>query len=370
MESHHKDIYINPNARSWRYAANIDSRIIGLHQRLPGFAPTPLVSMDSVARELGVKHVFVKDESSRAGLPAFKILGASWATYRAVARAVDRSLDVSLEDLSAAACKKGIKLFAATDGNHGRAVARMAKILGLESDIFVPLILEQATQDLIASEGARVVVADGDYDYTVQQARSRSEVPNGLLIQDTAFEGYTEIAQWTVDGYSTMMLETEQQVLNATGGTVDVAITPVGVGSLAQSVVSYWKGKPYPCTIVTVEPDSAACLKSSLTTGTPTPIPTTTTIMAGLNCGTVSPLAWPVLQNAVDASVSVSDTDADHAVERLRSLGVDAGPCGAAAYAALQLVVQQHRKAIGSLDSNSTVVLFCTEGPRQYKTPP
>jgi len=195
MGSHHTGIYVNPKARSWQYAPNFDSRIVGLHQRLPGFAPTPLISVDSVARELGVKHVFVKDESIRADLPAFKILGASWATYRSVARAVGSSIGVSLEDLSAIARKNDIKLFAATDGNHGRAVARMAKILGIESDIFVPSNLDQATQDLIASEGTRVVVIDGDYDYTVQQARIKSEVPNGILIQDTAFEGYTEIAQ-------------------------------------------------------------------------------------------------------------------------------------------------------------------------------
>lgn len=193
--SPHKDIYINPAARFWQHSLNLDSRIIALHQSLPGFAPTPLISVESIAKEIGVKHVFVKQESSRAGLPAFKILGASWATYRSIARTVNRPIGVSLDDLGVAASNKGIKLFAATDGNHGRAVARMAKLLGLESDIFVPAILDRPTQDLITSEGARVVIIDGDYDYTVQQARFSSEVPGGLLIQDTAFEGYTEIAQ-------------------------------------------------------------------------------------------------------------------------------------------------------------------------------
>lgn len=169
--------------------------IMEFHQRLPGFAPTPLIRVDSLARELGVRHVFVKDESHRADVPAFKILGASWATCRSIARAVGCSTDVSFEVLSAAARVNGIKLFAATDGNHGRAIAGMAKILKIESDIFVPSNLDQATRDLISSEGARVALIDGDYDYTVQQTRIKSEVPNGLLIQDTAFEGYTEIAQ-------------------------------------------------------------------------------------------------------------------------------------------------------------------------------
>ncbi|KAH0556260.1 hypothetical protein GP486_005814 [Trichoglossum hirsutum] len=341
---------------------------VELHRRLPEFGPTPLISMDSVARELGVRHVFVKDESRRAGLPAFKILGASWATYRAVAQAVDSPIDVSLEDLSAAR-KHGIKLIAATDGNHGRAVARMAKILGIESDIFVPLNLDRSIQGLVASEGARVVVTDGDYDYAVQQARIRSEVPNGLLIQDTAFEGYTEIAQWIVDGYSTMMTETEEQVLKATGSTVNFAVAPVGVESFAQSVVSYWKSRSYPCAVLTVEPDSAACLKSSLINGVSTSVPTDDTIMTSLNCGTVSLIAWPILQKGVDASVSISDIEADKAVKQLQPHGVNAGPCGAATYAALQYVARQHRETVGSLNSGSTVVPFCTEGTRDYKAP-
>ncbi len=195
MDSCHESIYVNPKARNWQCAANIDVRIRELHQRLPDFVQTPLISLDAVAKELGVRHVFVKDESNRAGLPAFKILGASWATYRAVARAVGASVDVPLEDLSAAARTGNVKLFAATDGNHGRAVARMAQLLGIQCDIFVPSYLNGTVRSSIAGEGARVVVIDGDYDYTVRQARIRSEVPDGLLIQDTAFEGYTEIAQ-------------------------------------------------------------------------------------------------------------------------------------------------------------------------------
>jgi diaminopropionate ammonia-lyase len=195
MATHKKGIYVNPRAHSWKYYGKIDPRIRDFHQLLPGFSATPLISVDSIAKELGIKHLFVKDESSRADLPAFKILGASWATYRALAEATDSSIGISLDDLSAAARRKTIKLFAATDGNHGRAVARMAKILGLDCDILVPLNLDEPTQSLIASENARVVIVDGDYDETVQEARKQSDAPNGLLIQDTAFEGYTEIAQ-------------------------------------------------------------------------------------------------------------------------------------------------------------------------------
>ncbi|KAL2004512.1 hypothetical protein VTN00DRAFT_3397 [Thermoascus crustaceus] len=283
-------IYVNPKARSWHHDPDFDARIMEYNRRLPGFAPTPLIRVDSLAGELGVRHVFVKDESHRADLPAFRILGASWATCHSVARAV----------LRAAARENGIKLFAATDGNHGRAIARMAKILKIESDIFVPSNLDQATRDLISSEGAQVIVIGGDYDYTVKQARIKSEMPNGLLIQDTAFEGYTEIAQWTVDGYSTVMIETEEQVREATGSTVDFAVAPVGIGSFAQSVVSYWKSRPYPCAVLAVEPDAAPCLKTSLIDSVSITVTTDNMIMSGLNCETVSSIAWPILQKGVD----------------------------------------------------------------------
>lgn len=165
------------------------------------------------------------------------------------------------------------------------------------------------------------------------------------------------------------MIEAEEQVLKATGSTVSFVVAPVGVGSFAQSVVSYWKSRSYPCTVLAVEPDSAACLKSSLINGVSTAVPTDDTIMSGLNCGTVSSIAWPILQKGVDASMSISDIEADEAVKQLQSLGINAGPCGAATYAALQLVARQYREAVGSLNSSSIVVLFCTEGRRDYKAP-
>ncbi len=159
-----------------------------------------------------------------------------------------------------------------------------------------------------------------------------------------------------------MMLETEEQVANATGLTVDLVVVPVGVGSLAQSAVSYWKSRPHPRTVLAVEPDTAACLKTSLTNGTPISVPTGITIMSGLNCGTVSAIAWPVLQQGLDASVCISDAVTEETRQELRGLGVDAGPCGAAALAALRIVARTRREAVGSLGPDSVVVLLSTEG--------
>lgn len=161
------------------------------------------------------------------------------------------------------------------------------------------------------------------------------------------------------------MLETESQVLAATGSTVSFAVAPVGVGSFAQSVVTYWKSRRHPCAVLTVEPDSAACLKISLFNGEPTTVSTKNTIMAGLNCGTVSSIAWPLLKSGVDVAVSISDAMAAQAVHNLQSLGLDVGPCGAATYAALQFTAK-HCKNTGFLNENSVVVLFCTEGWKEY----
>lgn len=163
-----------------------------------------------------------------------------------------------------------------------------------------------------------------------------------------------------------MMLETESQVFAATGSSVSFTVAPVGVGSFAQSVVTHWKSRLYPCAVLTVEPDSAACLKTSLINGESTTVPTDDTIMSGLNCGTVSSIAWPLLKRGVDVAVSVSDAMADQAVRKLQNLGLDVGPCGAATYAALQLAAK-YRDALGSLDEDSVVVLFCTEGRKEYK---
>ncbi|KAI9775381.1 MAG: hypothetical protein M1839_001236 [Geoglossum umbratile] len=366
--NHTRRFYVNPAARSWRCTSTVDPRIGDFHQRLPSFAPTPLVSLDSVATELGVKRVFVKDESSRMGLPAFKILGASWATYRAVVRTVGLTIGVSLEDLSVAAQKARITLFTATDGNHGRAVARMAKLLGIKASVFVPLCLDRATRDLIAGEGAQVTAAKGDYDFAVRQARTEAETAGGILIQDTAFPGYEEIPQWIVDGYSTMMSEVTEQVFAATGSFADLAVVPVGVGSLAQSAVIHYKSAPRPSALLAVEPESAACLRESLFNGAPTAISTGYTIMSGMNCGTVSSIAWPVLVKGTDASISVSEVEAHDAVQRLRLMGVNSGPCGAATLAALRVVARNDPEAVG-LNANSIVVLFCTEGVREYDDP-
>lgn len=338
------------------------------HQSLPNYAPTPLVSLPELATELGVRAVFVKDESNRFGLPSFKVLGASWGCFRAVALHLGLPSTVSLEEVSTRAKGSSITLVAATEGNHGRAVAFMARLLGIDAKIFVPEHMNETTRNFIAKEGAGVVVVPGDYDQAVREASYKTHQVNGaLLIQDTAFQGYEDVPAWIVEAYSTVMAEIEER-LTELGLVASVMVTPVGVGSLAHAVASHCKSRKEPISVVAVETDSAPCLSSSLRAGKPVTVRTSSTIMDGMNCGTVSSTAWPDLQRLVDACITVSCYESHSAVQYFSSKSVPAGPCGGASLAALRHLAGA-KEATSLLNKDSVVVLLSTEGAREYPIP-
>lgn len=192
-------MFVNPKARAWTCTSTVDIEIDNFHRSLPGYSQTPLLDCSSITAELGLTKVFLKDESARMGLPAFKILGASWATYKAITKLLDLPLTVNLQAIIDGIAQKhqGLTLFAATEGNHGRAVAKMAALLGIQSQIFVPQYLNKSTRSLIENEGAVVVEVLGDYNVAVIRAKTTAHAlgTNGLLIQDTAFDGYEDIPQ-------------------------------------------------------------------------------------------------------------------------------------------------------------------------------
>lgn len=366
--SSRRPIYLNPAAASERCESLPVAGVADFHRSLPKYAPTPLVALPEIADAIGVKAVFVKDESNRFGLPAFKALGASWGCFRAVALKLGLPSTVSLEELSAQAKKHSLTLIAATEGNHGRAVAFMARLLGIESQIFVPQSMDEATRGFIAAEGAHVSVVQGCYDMAVQEAFDQSRLLDGaLLIQDTAFSGYEEVPAWIVEGYSTMMREAEEQVSQLSLST-SVMVTPVGVGSLAHAVARHCKSRIEPVSVVAVEPDSAPCLSASLPAGNSVTVQTSATIMDGMNCGTVSSTAWPDLHRFVDACVTVPCYESHGAVQYLSSKSIAAGPCGGASLAAIKRLagVEEDRSL---LNKDSVVVLLSTEGTRGYPTP-
>jgi diaminopropionate ammonia-lyase len=382
--------YANPVARRWR-CDPVPADVRCFHSRLPGYAPTPLVELPSLAAELGVGRVLVKDESARMGLGAFKMLGASWAVHWALARWP---------------AGRTVRLVTATEGNHGRAVARLARIYGQPAEVFVPDGVRPAAMAAIAAEGARVTPVAGDYDEAVRRAARAVDEPadgtDAVLIQDTAWPGYEDVPRWIVQGYSTLFAELDEQLAAAGvggaggaggagaggaggvggggsgggAGAPDLLAVPVGVGSLAQAAVTHYRGRPDDGGAVTallsVEPDTATAALSSLTAGRPLTAPTGHTAMAGLNCGTLSTLAWPVLRDGLDAAVAVTESAAARAVRDLGALGLAAGPTGAATLAGARAALTgpdapgtaeaaERRRALG-VGPASTVVLLSTEG--------
>ncbi|KAF9885920.1 hypothetical protein FE257_012210 [Aspergillus nanangensis] len=360
-----RPIHFHPPAAEARCASAPIDGLRTFHRSLPGYAPTPLTELPTVAQELGVRAVFVKDESNRFGLPSFKALGASWGCYRAVARRLGLSATVGLDELSARAQEAKLTLFAATEGNHGRAVAFMAKLLAIRARIYVPRGMDNSTRQRIASEGAEVIMSPGNYDRAVREAAEASAIDGGILIQDTAFVGYEDVPAWIVEGYSTMLEEAEEQ-LESQGLQCSVMFTPVGVGSLAHAVARFCKSRETPMSVVAVEPDTAPCLYASMKAREPVTVSTSSTIMDGMNCGTVSSTAWPDLQKFADACVTVSCYESHMALQELAQWSVTAGPCGGASLAALRRMVQENKQI---LSEDSVVVLLSTEGPRPYATP-
>jgi diaminopropionate ammonia-lyase len=333
--------YRRPAARDWSCSpAPGDAQ--GFHRSLPGYAPTPLVPVPGLAAELGAGRVLVKDESARLGLAAFKVLGASWACHQVLRR------------------HPGARLVTATDGNHGRAVARMAAHFGVAATVFVPEVMRPEPIALIAAEGAAVVRVDGDYDEAVGQAAAFAAADGRALVQDMAWPGYEQVPAWIVQGYQTLLDEIDREL----GRAPDLVAVPAGVGSLAEAVVRHYRrpDRPHPSVLV-VEPDTAACVLASLTAGQPTTVSTADTVMAGLNCGTMSSSAWPVLRSGCDAAVAVTDQEARRAVADLGRFGISSGPSGAATLAGLRAVLAEPgRRAALGLGPDAVVVLLSTEG--------
>src|ERR1700742_2434840 len=242
------------------------------HRTLRGSAPAPLVPAPELAREWGVPAVYLKDESERFGLPAFKALGASWAVHQGLKTSQPHTL------------------VCATDGNHGRAVAWMARHHGLAAHVLVPRGTARARIQAIAGEGAQVEVVDGDYDEDGRRSAERARGDH-LLVSDTSWPGYTEIPTRVIEGYATIFAELEEQLPDPPAAVY----VPVGVGALAAAAARALR--PGPSRLIAVEPDTADCLRRSIVKGEPVTVPGPhTSKMAGLNCGTPSPLAWPAIQ--------------------------------------------------------------------------
>ena len=376
---------VNTDAREVLGGPAPDRAPLAFHRRLPGYEETPLVDAPGIAKALGVGKVWVKDESARLGLPAFKVLGASWAVYKALEERLPggafgnwetiEELEEKLEPL------RPLDLMAATDGNHGRALARVAGLLGLGARIFVPEEMVDARREAIAGEGAEVVVVKGTYDEAVERSYEEAG-ERSLVVSDMSWPGYERIPSWVIEGYSTMLWEIDDELERRGEAGPDLVVVQVGVGAFAAAVTRHFRvpqRSRHP-KLLGVEPASAACLLESVAAGRIVSVPGPhDSIMAGLNCGRPSLVAWPTVSRGIDVLVAVDDEPAREAMRLTAASGIVSGETGAAGLGGLLELLRrggespdQEEKARRTLGvgRESRVLLFNCEGatdPDRYR---
>lgn len=350
----------------WRGASGLEAR--EFHRRLPEYRATPLRNMSTLAERLGIGSLQIKDESSRFGLPAFKILGASYAVYRLAQRvlAFPTSGWSSFEELQSLIERLPPRaLVTATDGNHGRGVARVARWFDLPSRVYMPRGTAMARIEGIESEGASVTVVDGGYEDAVEQARQDAERDERTwLVQDTAWPGYEVVPSWIVEGYSTLLWEIDSELRRRGEPAPDLIVVQIGVGSFAAAVVRHSRSRWPNARLVGVEPVSAACAFRSIEARRPVTVPGPhDSIMAGLNCGEVSSLAWPILRDGLDAVMTIDDETCVEAMRLLAREDARTSESGAAGLAGLlDLLEMSHRPDEVAAHPETAVLLFMTEG--------
>jgi diaminopropionate ammonia-lyase len=349
------EIYANPRAaRLLQYAQDDVLSADGFGQAKaaitawPRYAPTPLVELPGLARALGIERLWYKDEAWRFGLKSFKALGGAYAVERLVRAHPGERPTVT----------------AATDGNHGRAVAWGAQLFGCRCVIFIHEHVSAGRAAAIAGYGAEVIRVSGTYDDSVRRCAAEAERNGWVVVSDTSYEGYTDIPRDVMHGYGVMADETRTQL----GGSVPThAFAHAGVGALAAAVCArFWQHwaaqRPR---FVVVEPEKADGLFRSARAGRPTPSEgDLDTVMAGLSCAEISPLAWRILETGADHFMTIEDSAA---IEAMRVLADgrhgDAprvgGETGVAGLAGLMTACAdpRHRLALALTDAAQVLVI-------------
>ena len=350
--------------------------IRAFHASFPEYKPTPLADLSNMASELGISGLYIKDESQRFGLNAFKVLGGSYAMARYLARRFDiDERDISFETLKSPALRDEISkltFVTATDGNHGRGVAWTAHQLGAKSVVYMPKGSAAERLENIRAAGAEASITEYNYDDAVRFAAAQAEKNGWVMVQDTAWQGYEDIPRWIIQGYSTMSFEAYEQLPQRPTHI----FVQAGVGSLATSVTGFFSAA-YPedtPVISVVEPRLADCVfrTAQADDGVLHPVSgDMPTIMAGLACGEPCTVGWPYLRAYACHFLSVSD---EFAALGMRMLGapiegdprVISGESGAATFGSLAAIMSEPslnavRERLG-LDESSVVLCFSTEG--------
>lgn len=355
------------------------------HSSFEQYEETPLVNLQEAAKYFGVKDIFVKDESYRFGLNAFKVLGGTWAIGKYIAD----KLGVEIDELPASRLtskevkdKVGeITFVSATDGNHGRGVAWAAQQLGQKCVILMPDGSSLQRRDAIRAHGAKCDIMEGmNYDECVRLANKHAVEEGWVMVQDTAWDGYEKIPTWIFQGYSTMAYEAYLEMEKA-GKKPTHIFVQAGVGSLATGVTGFFssvlKGEDKPV-ITIVEPTKASCLYKTAEADDGTIHNVTgemRTIMAGLACGEPVTVGWPVLHAYADNFVAAPDAAAARGMRILGNplkgdTAIISGESGAAPFGAFTEIMQleelkEFKETIG-LNEDSVVLFFSTEGDTDF----
>lgn len=351
------------------------------HQGFPQYSVTPLADLEGMAGRLGLGGLYVKDESYRFGLNAFKVLGGSFAMARYIAQQTGRDIaDTTFDYLTSDELQKDFgqaTFFTATDGNHGRGVAWAANKLGQKAVVHMPKGSTQTRLENIAKEGADVTIEELNYDDCVRlAAKEADETEHGVIVQDTAWDGYEEIPSWIMQGYGTMSSEAADQLRALEVNRPTHVFVQAGVGSLASSVVGYFANlfPSCPPKFVVMEAGAADCLYQSAKAADGDPRIVggdLITIMAGLACGEPNTIGWDILRNHVTAFVSCPDWVSAKGMRMLAAPlsgdpAVTSGESGAVGMGVVSTIMEDPayadlKEALG-LDANSRVLLFSTEG--------
>jgi len=356
------------------------SKAYDFHRSFPEYEATPLVHVPKLTSMLGLKYVFVKDESYRFGLNAFKVLGGSYAIACYIGQQL--GIDVSqlpYERFISSEVRDSIgqvTLYTATDGNHGRGVAWASTQLGQKSVVLMPQGSSVYRRDKIIEEGGICFIEDVNYDVCVRKANKMAEEDeHGVIVQDTAWDGYEDIPTWIMQGYGTLIHEVSI-LLDAMDVMPSHVFLQAGVGSFAGAVTGYLKHryKDQIPTIIVVEASACDCLYQSALVddgNIHTIEGDLSTIMAGLACGEPNTIAYDILRHHVDVFVSAPDWVA---ARGMRILGaplkgdpqVISGESGAVTCGLLDSIMRnpeytELQKTL-CLDEESVVVLISTEG--------
>ena len=356
------------------------------HKSFPQYSVTPLQKLSALASYLGVKGIYCKDESYRFGLNAFKVLGGSYAMGRYIAKELGRDIsELPYNVLSSDKLREEFgqaTFFTATDGNHGRGVAWAANRLGQKAVVRMPKGTTRTRFDNIAKEGAEVTIEEMNYDDCVRMAAAEAaKTEHGIIVQDTAWDGYEEIPSWIMQGYGTLVLEADKQLKENGVERPTHVFVQAGVGSLAGAVVGYFahKYKENPPVMIVCEASAADCLYRSAAQADGNLTGDLQTIMAGLACGEGNTIGWDILKNHVTVFASCPDWMSAKAT-RIYANPLESDPhivsgeSGSVplglVYTALHDEDAKDLKEALKLDENSNILVISTEGdtdPIRYR---